>query len=203
MSHIASMQPKAGEPVFVDIDALTEAVKKLGLVITKKRTYRWWGQSVGDYPLPVGMTAADLGNNATYVISLPEEEGKRHSLGGRGPFEIGVIADKANPGCFTICYDFFNGGYGLDKYVGEPVYNDKGELEVLAPRLLQHYAMACDAKAAAEAGDNITFMTTREAHVKFPEQFANTGDDQSYVSVVDTGARVGDNSLAFDKVAQY
>lgn len=200
MSHVALQKTKAGEPVFVDIEALRIAAERIGLVMEKRSNYAWWGQSVGDYPLPAGWTAADIGNNATYVLSLPKEKAAKFASWGRGPFEIGIIADPENPGCWSPCYDFFNGGYGLDELVGAPVYNDKGELEVLAPLLIQRYQMVADEMAAAEAGDNITFMSTKEAHMRYPDVFTKEGNDRDFVSVVDTGERVGDHSLAFDQV---
>ena len=49
-----------------DLDALADACQRLGCVLNRNQaTYRWWGSSVGDYPLPAGFTAADWASAST------------------------------------------------------------------------------------------------------------------------------------------
>ena len=43
-----------------DLDALAEATEALGGVCLSDTAARWWGHSVGDYPLPEGYTADSL-----------------------------------------------------------------------------------------------------------------------------------------------
>jgi hypothetical protein len=89
MSHIASI-----DIIITDLTALQAAARELGaLWVEGKKTYNWYGQSVGDYPLPAGMTVDQLGK-CDHVIALP---GVR--------YEIGVV--KRADGNFTLAYDFY------------------------------------------------------------------------------------------------
>ena len=98
MSHIASI-----DIIITDLKALQAAARELGAVwIEGKKTYTWYGESVGDYPLPAGMTVDQLGK-CDHVISLP---GVR--------YEIGVV--KLPTGNYTLAFDFY-GRHG--KHDGE------------------------------------------------------------------------------------
>ena len=89
MSHIASI-----DIIITDLAALQAAARELGaLWVEGKKTYNWFGQSGGDYPLPAGMTVDQLGK-CDHVIALP---GVR--------YEIGVV--KRADGNFTLAYDFY------------------------------------------------------------------------------------------------
>lgn len=182
MSHIAMQQTKPGQPLFAHLEALQAACNMLGLVMEKRSNYTWYGYSVGDYALPPGMTKDQLGNNAEYVLSLgPDRLAKLPA--GTKPYEIGIIPDPNNPGCYTAVYDFWNGGYGLSGVVGEPVRDAKGEVSMLAPKLKQHYDMACEAMAARQAGDRIEFLSAKEAHAKYPSEFPQTQDEETFVAI--------------------
>jgi hypothetical protein len=50
--------------------------------------------------------------------------------------------------------------------------------------------MCCDALAAREAGDAIEFMNLRDAGIKYPMHFAQSEDETTWVSIVDTEGRV-------------
>lgn len=93
------------------MDSLKKAAADIGCELVEgQKTYRWWGHSVGDYPLPEGFTAADLGKceHAIKVKGAPQA------------YEIGVIkARKPGAKGYTLLWDFYAGGYGLQKAVGE------------------------------------------------------------------------------------
>jgi hypothetical protein len=166
----------------------------LGLLLTEKSDYGWYGRSVGDYPLPAGTTEDQLGKNATWVISVDPEKYTSHEKSSRQkPYELGLVADPNNPGCFVPMYDYFNGGYGLDARIGSPVFANKDREEgpqMLAPKLKQTYDMCCDKLAAVAVGDKIEFLTLAEAAVKYPTLFPKSDDTNTWVSVTDTDARV-------------
>ena len=87
-----------------DIDALDTACKKRGLKLMRGQTkYAWWGRSVGDYPIPAGMRAEDLGK-CSHAIHLNS-----------GSHEIGLVAQSDNS--FRLVFDFY-GQAGLLAAVG-------------------------------------------------------------------------------------
>ena len=92
--------------VIKDLDALEAAGKLCGLKLNRnQQTYRWFGQSVGDYPVPVGVNVKDLGH-CTHALSLTDKRA----------YEIGVV-EQAD-GTFRLLFDFWRGGYGLQDAVG-------------------------------------------------------------------------------------
>jgi hypothetical protein len=182
---------KAGEPLFVDLECLVKAAELKGFVKVDTNEYKWWGRSVGDYPTPPGVRTEDIGKNALFVLRMNDEKlATARSKYGEA-YEIGVIADPNNPGCYTVMYDFYNSGYGIDDLVGAPARDQNGAINLLCPQLKQAYDMVCDAHAAAESGDKISFMTMREAHAQHPDVFPASTDETTWVSVVDTENRVG------------
>lgn len=111
-----------------DLDALETACAKRGLQLRRgQRTYKWYGKSVGDYPVPKGMTAADLGK-CDHAIFLS-----------RDAYEIGV-REQAD-GTFRLVWDFWNGGYGMQAAVGK----DCNEL-------IADYTIECAKNAARAEG---------------------------------------------------
>ncbi len=194
MSHIAVQETKPGEPMFADLEALQMACGMLGLEIVQKSDYTWFNQHMGDYPPPMGMKIEDLGHNAKFVIKLNAEKTKEYrSSPHQEPYEIGMIEDPNNPGCYTPLYDFFMGGYGLDRAIGTPLFNDAHQksVKMLCPKLKQHYEMCADALAAKAAGDKVEFLTAMDAHTKYPQMFPSpTKDTDTWVSIIDTDNRV-------------
>lgn len=93
MSHV-----NAGDVVVKDLAALRVAAEEMGCRLIEKKNYNWYGQSVGDYPLPKGMTTADLGK-CDYVIQVPGVK-----------YEVGVVRTK--DGNYTLAYDFFGESKG-------------------------------------------------------------------------------------------
>jgi len=104
MSHVATMKLKV-----LSLDALKAAAKQLGLEFREnQKQYKWFGTHVGDYPLPAGFTKADLGTCD-------------HAIGVKGnpnAYEVGVVKNKTSPG-YTLLWDFWAGGYGLQAVVGQ------------------------------------------------------------------------------------
>jgi hypothetical protein len=160
MSHITSSRTVPGKPLITDLEAVKRAAINLGLVCEERSNYSWWGRSLGDYPIPDGIREADLGKNAVLVIAVPETDWAKcrskygKSYGSEGPYELGVVPDPQNPGCYTLMYDFISGGYGLDDYIGAPLEKNT----VLAPTFMMHYRMCADALSAADVGDDIQFF---------------------------------------------
>jgi hypothetical protein len=105
LSHVATI-----DLAVTDLDALEAAANKLGLeMIRGQKTYRWWGHSVGDYPLPAGFTANELGKceSALRVKNNP------------GAYEIGIVGRRDGEPGVVLLWDFYSGGYGLQEKVGE------------------------------------------------------------------------------------
>lgn len=93
MSHVAKVELK-----IKDLAALAACAGSLGLEFIKdKTTYKWWGRSVGDYPLPEGFKASDLGK-CDHVLRVK----------GSGPdaWEIGVVKAKSGDG-YVLLFDFY------------------------------------------------------------------------------------------------
>jgi hypothetical protein len=102
MSHIESVSV-----VITDIKALEAACTRLGVELVKGKTsYNWFGRSVGDYPIPAGFKAEDLGK-CDHVIRVPGVN-----------YEVGVVparnADGTPAKGYTLLYDFWSGGAGHD-----------------------------------------------------------------------------------------
>lgn len=117
MSHITTTTVQ-----ILDIDTLEAAAHQLGLVLNRgQQTYRWWGRTVGDYPIPAGFTADDLGR-CDHAICVPDQP---------GAYEIGVVQRRDGQPGWQLMYDFYAGGYGLMERVGENAH-----------RLLQEIAVA-------------------------------------------------------------
>ena len=190
MSYIS-----VGKPLFSDLACLQQAAEMLGCRLVKRNTYRWYGRSVGDYPLPAGMKASDLGKNAAYVIELNEETKARvRKNHGEEPYDVGLVEDPANPGTYLPMYDHFCGGYGVDEVMGAPIFDPKDYriVDTMLPKLVQYYHMCCDAAAAREVGDTIDLLTLKDACQKYPHLFNEPSTDEAtWVSVTDTTSRLG------------
>ena len=97
-----------------DLDALETACKGRGLTLKRGQTkYAWWGRSVGDYPIPAGMRAEDLGK-CSHAIHLDSRS-----------FEIGLV--KQSDDSFRLVFDFYGqasllaavGGQACEGLVGD------------------------------------------------------------------------------------
>lgn len=104
MSHVADMQLE-----ILDLQALKNAATRLGLKFQEnKKTYKWFGSHVGDYPLPEGIAKADLGK-CEHSMSIE---------GNAKAYEIGVLKKKNGKG-YHLLWDFWQGGYGLQEKIGK------------------------------------------------------------------------------------
>jgi hypothetical protein len=115
MSHVSTFELEVN-----DLDALDSACKQLGLELVRgQKQYRWYGRSVGDYPLPAGFTEQDLGK-CDHAIRIP---------GNPNAYEIGVVKNRNGRG-YQLLWDFWQGGYGMQAKVGKDGEKLKQQYEV-------------------------------------------------------------------------
>lgn len=109
MSHVATVDVH-----ITNLDALKKACKNIGLEFREgQKTYKWYGQHVGDYPIPEGYDRNDLGK-CVHAIAIP---------GNSNAYEIGVVERKDGKEGYTLMWDFWAGGNGLQKVVGDDCNN--------------------------------------------------------------------------------
>jgi len=113
MSHIKLIEPERE----YSIEGLVIMAKLMGAIMTKSKTWNWYGQWVGDTPLPKELVLSDL-EEVDYEIKFPRA---RYSMG------VKIKNDRVH-----LLYDFWNGGYGLETALGG---SNCGKLK-------QHYNMA-------------------------------------------------------------
>lgn len=110
-SHVVKVKT-----VITDLDALARAASACGLTFMRdQKKYRWYGRSVGDYPIPPGITKDMLGK-CDHALSI---------AGNDRAYEIGVV--KMPDGTFSLLWDFWNGGFGLQDLVGQDAGRLTGE----------------------------------------------------------------------------
>jgi len=103
MSHISEVDLEV-----TDLSALEAACKRLGLELVRgQKSYKWFGRSVGDAPLPKGMKVEDLGR-CDHAIKIP---------GNTEAYEIGVVKKKS--GGYLLAWDSWNKGRGMQNVAGE------------------------------------------------------------------------------------
>lgn len=123
MSHVTAI-----DLIIQDLFALKAGASDLGLVIHDRNTYKWYNRHVGDYPIPEGLTAADLGK---CLFAIGRADGKG--------YEVGVIKNPTGPG-YKLIYDFF-GSQG--KLLEEKIGKGAGLLkQSYATRVATHQARA-------------------------------------------------------------
>ena len=99
MSHVAKIEMEIR-----DLDTLKAACEQLGFqFMTGQRSYRWYGESVGDYPIPEGFTAADMGK-CDHAIRVQGAS-----------YEVGVVQRN---GKYLLLWDFYRDG-GLERVLGK------------------------------------------------------------------------------------
>ena len=76
MSHV-----KQVEFIYSDLAAMQRAAARFGMYCREQDTYRWFGESIGDYPLPTGFTEDMLGK-CKFAMGLND----------RQAYEIGIDA---------------------------------------------------------------------------------------------------------------
>ena len=141
MSHVAII-----EVTINDLDALASAAKKIGLELRRGQTsYRWWGRSAGDYALPAGFTADELGK-CEHALSIP---------GNDQAYEIGVVRRRDQKPGWTLLWDFYAGGKGLETVVG-----------VGATKLKQRYAAEVATKQARRQGFRVSERVQADGKIR-------------------------------------
>lgn len=144
MSHVVAIKAQLN-----DLETLTAAFEKLGGTVEQASSYKWWGSSVGDYPIPHGFKKADMGKchykvkfpGATYEVGIIDKERLAADHGARSSKVkcskckgAGSITEAGIPFPCGDCVgagevDFYPGRYiiqydfystgGLSKYVGK------------------------------------------------------------------------------------
>lgn len=105
MSHVSDIKCS-----ILSLDALEAAARQCGAELVRgKATYKWFGRFVGDAPLPEGFSVADLGK-CEHAIRLP---------GVAGAYEVGLVTRRDGKPGLTALYDYWQGGYGLEKAMGK------------------------------------------------------------------------------------
>ena len=131
MSHVATL-----EVHIKDLEALKAACKTLELEFVEgQQTFRWFGRHVGDYPLPEGFTAEDMGK-CEHALRIK---------GNTQAYEVGVVKRRDGKPGYTLMYDFWGGGYGLEEAIGKQ-----------AGRLRQQYSAQVATKQARKQGYRVT-----------------------------------------------
>lgn len=104
MSHVTAVALEVK-----DLDCLKAAAKAIGMELVEKKTFKWYGTHVGDYPLPVGFTKEDMGK-CEYALRIP---------GKPGAYEVGVCKARGDKPGYSLLWDFWGGGYGLQEQIGK------------------------------------------------------------------------------------
>lgn len=104
MSHIAEIELEVR-----DIEALKSAARKLGAEWRENQTsFRWYGRFMNDSQVPAGFSPEDYGK-CLHAIGVP---------GNGQAYEIGVVRNPNGRG-YSLLYDAWQGGHGLEAVVGK------------------------------------------------------------------------------------
>lgn len=126
MSHVTDISVD-----MTDQAALKEAAVMIGLEVIEKDTYHWWGTHVGDFPLPEGFTAAELGK-CEFAFAVKGEP---------TAYEVGVVKRRDGKPGYTFLFDFYGAnGQKLEKVIGH-----RGS-KLMGPELKREYTAAVTAQ---------------------------------------------------------
>ncbi len=140
MSHVSKFELQV-----TDLDSLDAACKELGLeLVRNQQTYKWYGRSVGDYPVPQGFTEQDLGK-CEHAVRIPDN---------RTAYEIGVVKSRTGKG-YELLWDFYAGGYGMEAKVGKD-----------GCKLKQQYEVQHGARFWRRKGYRVTTQTQQDGHIR-------------------------------------
>jgi hypothetical protein len=132
VSHVVSVDIRVR-----DLDSLEAAAKVCGFELRRgQRTYKWYGRSVGDYPVPEGMTADQLGHcdHALALVDNPTA------------YEVGLVGQA--DGSYRLVFDYWGPGRALLAALG-------GEK---ADRLMAEYTITAAERRCSDLG----WMTQRQ-----------------------------------------
>lgn len=128
MSHVATIEAE-----ITSLADLKAACERIGCeLVENQKTYRWYGRHVGDYPLPQGFKKEDLGH-CEHAIRVKGANAQT--------YEVGVVKRRDGKAGYTMLWDFYAGGYGLQAAVGAG-----GE------ELVKSYAASAAMRAARKLG---------------------------------------------------
>jgi len=105
VSHVTKIKLK-----FESLESLKNSCPALGLQFNEnKQDFNWYGRHVGDYPLPEGFGASDMGkcDHSMSVVGKPNA------------YEIGVCKARDGSDNWELLFDFWQGGHGLQEVIGE------------------------------------------------------------------------------------
>jgi hypothetical protein len=165
------------------VEALVKSCQRLGtLELVEGKTYKWFGQSVGDYPLPVGFTAADMGK-CDFVIRVTDSALEAAGLSRDNVYEVGVVRRRDGKPGYMLMYDFWNNGYGLMPFLSGKSRNGED-----ANLLFDAYAIETTIESAIEQGftpDQITEEVDEHGNVdvviEFEDGSTSSSDDDDYL----------------------
>jgi hypothetical protein len=141
MSHVTTVDIH-----ITSLEALKKACENIGLEFKENQTkYKWYGRHVGDYPIPDGYTKADLGK-CIHAIGIP---------GNKRAYEIGVVERRDGKEGFSLMWDFWAGGNGLQEVVGDDCVN-----------LNTEYALEVTKEFAEEGGYSYTEVTLEDGTIE-------------------------------------
>jgi hypothetical protein len=137
MSHVVTIKL-----ALADLPTIAAACQRLGWsLIENQRTYRWFGTSVGDHPLPDGMTEADLGH-CSHAIRVP---GARYEIGLR----------QTSTGYLPV-YDYWQSG-GLPENAGDMLAQSYATARATQQLRRQGYTV----REQRQTNGNIRLIATR------------------------------------------
>ncbi|MEK6833176.1 MAG: hypothetical protein AABY32_03945 [Nanoarchaeota archaeon] len=105
MSHVVTIDVH-----IKDLESLQKACEEIGLDFMEgQKTFKWFGRHIGDYAIPKLFTKGDMGK-CDHALRV---KGNSHA------YEIGVCSRRDGKSGYIFMYDFWGGGYGLEKVVGK------------------------------------------------------------------------------------
>ena len=131
MSHVAVV-----EVSIKSLGDLARACKALGLEYDRKaRKWAWYGVFIGDYnrqdaAVKHGIATSRYGTSDAGVIKVPG-----------ATYSIGVYQIPGQPGKYTLVYDNWHGGHGIENVLGAGL-----------PKLRQEYAAQVSRRKMQAAG---------------------------------------------------
>jgi len=147
MSHVAKIEME-----IKDLDALAATAKALGMEFKRgQQTYKWFGRSVGNYALPEGFTAAELGK-CEHALKVKDSW---------GAYEIGVVKRRDGKPGYTLLWDFWNGGKDYS-YTGRGLQDCVGKD---GNKLKQEYALQVGTRWAQKQGMRVTRTRLEDGRV--------------------------------------
>lgn len=140
MSHVVTLKTEIR-----DLDAAEAVIRELGGKLMRgQTTYKWWGRSMGDYPIPEGMTADQLGK-CDHAIKVPGTE-----------WEIGLVKNPKTGG-YRMVYDFFGRrGRPILQFLG---VDENGKRSGTRPDFMQMYAAQKATMEARKRGLSVQRLT--------------------------------------------